>query len=83
MKHRIFVLLLALGLQAACGGTSLPIRQPPRVGSDRDVHGCIGSAGYRWCEKTAQCERPWELAARAGFPLSTQAVETYCAVPSR
>lgn len=29
--------------------------QAPRLGGDRDEHGCIGSAGYVWCEvqKTA------------------------------
>ena len=37
------------------------------VGSDRDSHGCIGSAGYSWCAKTNQCERPWELAQKHRF----------------
>ena len=37
------------------------------VGGDRDAQGCIGSAGYQWCEKLQQCARPWELlAAQAG-----------------
>lgn len=31
------------------------------VGGDRDVHGCIPSAGYQWCEKLGECVRPWEL----------------------
>ncbi len=30
------------------------------VGGDRDAHGCIGSAGYRWCEPKAKCMRFWE-----------------------
>ncbi|HCC22135.1 hypothetical protein A2480_00820 [Candidatus Uhrbacteria bacterium RIFOXYC2_FULL_47_19] len=30
------------------------------VGNDRDVHGCIGSAGYSWCEAKNKCLRPWE-----------------------
>lgn len=30
------------------------------VGGDRDVHGCIGSAGYSWCEDKKTCIRPWE-----------------------
>ena len=33
----------------------------PRVGGDRDSHGCIGSAGYQWCEKRGECARSWEL----------------------
>jgi len=30
------------------------------IGSDRDEHGCIGSAGYKWNEEIQQCQRPWE-----------------------
>ncbi len=30
------------------------------VGDDRDEHGCIGSAGYSWCELRQKCIRPWE-----------------------
>ncbi|KVG68249.1 hypothetical protein [Burkholderia pseudomultivorans] len=51
---------------------------PPRAGGDRDAHGCIGSAGYAWCEATAQCERPWELAKQKGFANSAQAYEQFC-----
>ncbi len=32
----------------------------PPLGSDRDEHGCIGSAGYSWCPLTDKCQRPWE-----------------------
>lgn len=30
------------------------------VGNDRDAHGCIGSAGYSWCEVKNKCLRVWE-----------------------
>jgi hypothetical protein len=30
------------------------------VGGDRDEHGCIGSAGYTWCESKGKCLRLWE-----------------------
>lgn len=30
------------------------------VGNDRDEHGCIGSAGYSWCEDKSKCIRIWE-----------------------
>ena len=33
---------------------------PLIVGGDKDEHGCIGSAGYLWCEAKAECLRPWE-----------------------
>ncbi|KVL38079.1 hypothetical protein WS98_12365 [Burkholderia territorii] len=51
---------------------------PPLVGGDRDAHGCIGSAGYAWCERTQQCERPWELAKAHGFANSAQGYAQFC-----
>lgn len=30
------------------------------VGGDTDEHGCIGSAGYSWCETKQKCLRVWE-----------------------
>ena len=38
------------------------------VGGDRDSHGCIGSAGYLWCEAKASCVRPWETYCTATTP---------------
>lgn len=35
---------------------------PTIVGNDRDEHGCIGSAGYTWCEAKQKCLRTWEEA---------------------
>ncbi|MFA5108467.1 MAG: ABC transporter substrate-binding protein, partial [Candidatus Micrarchaeia archaeon] len=32
----------------------------PLVGNDKDEHGCIGSAGYSWCEQKQKCIRVWE-----------------------
>ena len=32
----------------------------PVVGGDKDAHGCIGSAGYTWCEEKQKCLRSWE-----------------------
>lgn len=37
-----------------------PTDTTPVVGGDRDAHGCIGSAGYRWCEPKQACLRFWE-----------------------
>lgn len=34
--------------------------QPIRLGGDSDEHGCIGSAGYSWCEAKQKCLRIWE-----------------------
>ena len=30
------------------------------LGGDRDSHGCIGSAGYTWCQVKGKCLRTWE-----------------------
>jgi hypothetical protein len=35
------------------------------VGNDRDEHGCIGSAGYTWCEEKKKCLRSWEENCRS------------------
>jgi len=63
---------LAAALLAACAAA------PPRVGADRDAHGCRASAGYLWCARTAACERPWELAARESLE-GAQAAAGWCA----
>ena len=47
-------------------------------GSDRDIHGCIASAGYSWCGRSNQCERPWELAEKEGFDNNREQFEAYC-----
>ena len=38
--------------------------QSPLVGGDRDEHGCIGSAGYVWCEVQKDCIRLFEKGIR-------------------
>lgn len=46
-----------------CGEENIPsVSQNTNtmVGSDRDEHGCIGSAGYSWCEAKSKCLRVWE-----------------------
>lgn len=37
-----------------------PISAQNIVGNDKDEHGCIGSAGYTWCEAKNKCLRSWE-----------------------
>jgi hypothetical protein len=32
----------------------------PALGGDRDERGCMGSAGYSWCESKGRCIRMWE-----------------------
>lgn len=65
--------VLFAALLSACAGPAAP-----RVGGDRDAHGCIGSAGYAWCAREAACVRPWELAAARGFAVSEEAFAGHC-----
>lgn len=53
------------------------------TGSDRDAHGCIASGGYVWCERTKQCERPWELAEKEKFEKTREAFDKYCNDPAQ
>lgn len=39
-------------------------REKALLGSDRDEHGCIGSAGYIWCEVQQDCIRLFEKGIR-------------------
>jgi|GEM_PF-1643448 len=41
---------------------NVPDTNVPLVGGDKDAHGCIGSAGYSWCESKQKCLRVWEEA---------------------
>jgi len=48
------------------------------VGADKDAHGCKSSAGFQWCAKTKQCERPWELAKKEKFDNTAEAFKSFC-----
>lgn len=74
----------ALLLIAACSNTppTVPAEAgtaPRPIGGDRDAHGCLPAAGYQWCARTNQCERPWELAKTEGFENTSDAYAAYCA----
>ena len=63
----LFLVLFILSLSACSlnkddGGREKldQTNQPNMVGNDRDGHGCIGSAGYSWCEIKQKCLRVWE-----------------------
>ena len=45
---------------------------PTLVGGDKDAHGCIGSAGYTWCEASQKCYRSWEENCTASAPGGRQ-----------
>ena len=56
----------------------LKMRKPKLIGADKDAHGCIPSAGFKWCAKTNQCERPWELAKKEKFENKAEAFKSFC-----
>ena len=49
----------------------------PIVGNDRDAHGCIGSAGYTWCEAKQKCLRTWEEPCQTPQADATAGWKTY------
>jgi len=71
-------LLLVTGL-IAC--SSSPPPQSTTTGSDRTVDGCRPTAGYAWCARTNQCERPWELGKKEEFAQTKVAFDSFCGNP--
>ncbi len=62
---QVGLIITALAVLVAGGAVLYFAYQPqvppgPIVGGDRDEHGCIGSAGYSWCEAKQKCLRVWE-----------------------
>ena len=57
---------------------NLKLNKGKMVGSDHDSHGCIRSAGYSWCKKTQNCERPWKLAKKENFTSTLEGLNAFC-----
>lgn len=72
-KHKIN-LADNLAEAAGLGGHTHQLRQ--LVGGDRDAHGCIGSAGYSWCEAKQKCLRIWEENCTEGYTIAEVTNET-------
>ncbi len=85
MKTAFLPVLLMLAMGGCAQPEPAPARDPttaaPVVGGDRDEHGCIGSAGYQWCQRSGRCERPWELAQAQGLANTAEAIDAWCALP--
>jgi len=83
MRIARLLLISTAAILSACSGDTAPepgaqAKNAPVVGSDRDAHGCITSAGYRWCAVENECRRPWELAEEKGFDATPEAFDDYC-----
>jgi len=61
-KYLIIILILAIiGISFAIWQLSVKNNEPTNLlGGDRDERGCIGSAGYSWCESKQKCLRIFE-----------------------
>ncbi len=59
---KLLLLLSALILLGVLVVVYVPFTpsQRPAIGADRDVHGCIGSAGYTYSTVRQDCIRLWE-----------------------
>lgn len=68
MKTGKICLLLLLSMSLAltsCGNSQKQKKEEaPALGSDKDDHGCVGSAGYTWSEVQKDCIRLWEKGVR-------------------
>lgn len=82
MNKRIFFVLicfLTVFLLVGASCVNKNTNNQPIVGGDRDEHGCIGSAGYSWCEVKQKCLRIWEEKCEAQQPsqsVNNNIVET-------
>lgn len=56
---KLILLTGVLALLSGCVGTT-KTTEKQMVGSDKNVHGCIGSAGYVWSEVRNDCIRLFE-----------------------
>ena len=75
-KNILSICTLLLGLTFIMSCTSkapAPQEEKPAniVGGDRDDHGCIGSAGYKWSELLKDCIRPFERGIKLGTAADT------------
>ena len=78
-NNKAIIILVLMGALIGCARDESAGSAPKAaLGSDRDEHGCIGSAGYIWCALTGECERPWELAEKEGFESTQVKFEEYC-----
>ncbi len=57
-----------------CAGGEANNNQGNLIGGDRDEHGCLGPAGYSWCEVKQKCLRVWEEKCEVGTSTTTPVV---------
>lgn len=78
MKMAIIALMAVAILLLGCTYPQPPAQNESGkiVGNDRDSHGCIGSAGYQWCDALQECIRSWETDCTAPAKEKEPVVQT-------
>ena len=79
LKKLVLLSLLAVSTGVA-NGQEGPIDAQKPMGGDRDAHGCIGSAGYKWSAIKNTCIRVWEAGVRL-YPIEGGALVDYLVWP--
>jgi hypothetical protein len=59
-QQNIIIAIVVVAILLFFAASIIMTKKAPCVGCDRDIHGCIGSAGYSWCEAKQKCLRIWE-----------------------
>ena len=80
MRFTTFLSLFLVTTLSACSSTAPP--QSTTAGVDRTVNGCSPTAGYSWCTRTNQCERPWVLGKKEDFAQTKEAFDRFCENPA-
>ncbi len=75
-QTKIIITVLIIAVLGAVGFVVFRNNTVPDniVGGDKDAHGCIGSAGYSWCEAKNKCLRVWEEACDSDAGLDIQRI---------
>jgi len=59
-QRNMIIAIVVIAILLFFAASVVMTKETPCVGCDKDIHGCIGSAGYSWCEAKQKCLRIWE-----------------------
>lgn len=59
-KETLLLVFVLVSCRNNSGSNENTANNPPLVGADKDIHGCIASAGYTWSRVQNRCIRLWE-----------------------
>jgi len=76
MKKLFIVIILVLLIGIAYLALRSDVTPNNLIGGETDSHGCLGSAGYQWCQATQSCLRTFEEFCSDAVQSLTVAIET-------